>query len=126
MEEKEEEEKHRQKRLKRSSWPTEITKCPIAIDLSQDGRYITCKICLEAGLSIDKYRVSTRHTFGVSRFNQHVNTVQYHKDAVVSSRNKAKQVKLNKFFKSDTDQYTDSVSMPQISNKTGPTTEKNE
>ena len=126
MEEKEEEEKHRQKRLKRSSWPTEITKCPIAIDLSQDGRYITCKICLEAGLSIDKYRVSTRHTFGVSRFNQHVNTFQYHKDAVVSSRNKAKQVKLNKIFKSDTDQYTDSVSMPQISNKTGPTTEKNE
>ena len=85
-------------RVKRTAWPEEIISCPDAIDMSDDGWFISCKVCKNFGHPIGKYRIKMRHAFGPARFFSHLHQVEFHKKALAANDKKSNQATINTFF----------------------------
>ena len=64
-------------RVKRTNWPEEVQSNCLAIDLSEDGWYLSCKACKDYGYPIGKHRLKMRHAYAPTRFFDHINNVEY-------------------------------------------------
>ena len=85
-------------RVKRTNWPEEVQLNSLAVDLSEDGWYITCKACKDYGYPIGKHRLKMRHAYGPTRFFDHINNVEYHKKAVLFQESTSRQPSMKSFF----------------------------
>lgn len=108
--------------VKRSAWPNDVMSCLFATDLSDDGWYISCKVCKQYGHPIGKYRIKMRHAFSSYNFFNHINNTEFHKKALLSFDENSHQTSLSSFFqKKPRVMYTDDDNIMNESLSTSPT-----